>query len=154
MTLCVRALPSRPTLEGTLHISLLVTSCHSISLIIFMNILHTMAYLVTRHQPSSSRTARETQEIWPAACSIRRQSSYRTKSILNDTPSVWIAMALWKKDMSEPDFRDAILERLSNREHSNRDCTIDGPSCRRQPVIEVADSIQSCQQTHSISINL
>jgi hypothetical protein len=43
--------------------SLLITCCHSIGLIIFTNIIHAMAYLVRQHQPSSSGIGRETYEI-------------------------------------------------------------------------------------------
>jgi hypothetical protein len=78
MTLCARALTSRPTSGGAPQISLLVTSCHSIGLIIFMNVLHTIAYLVRQHQPSSSGIGRETHKIWSDRCSIRRRSFYRT----------------------------------------------------------------------------
>jgi hypothetical protein len=37
-----------------LQISLLVTSCHSLGLIIFINIHYIMADLMKQHQPSSS----------------------------------------------------------------------------------------------------
>jgi hypothetical protein len=43
--------------------SCLVTSCHSIGLIISMNIFQIMPYLVTQYQPSSSGIQRETHEI-------------------------------------------------------------------------------------------
>jgi hypothetical protein len=83
MTLCRRALTSRATSGGAPQISLLVTSCHSIGLIIFVNILHTMAYLVSQHQLTSSDIGRETHKIWSDVCLIRPRSSYRNDSTLN-----------------------------------------------------------------------
>jgi hypothetical protein len=50
-------------LGRALQISPLVTSCHAIGLIIFMNILHTMTYPVRQHYSSSSGIGRETHEI-------------------------------------------------------------------------------------------